>query len=197
MAATKSKKKTTDVPSKKKTASPKKTANKPSKKEVPVMEEVNEEHEHSCGCGCEADPIEKNPARAYVLRDIWFDSLNKVIEEENVPEGNKMEMLFLTLSNALLDMIIDILPADLGELVAENMDDFLAVTLVNKEYNVDLLQKFKEDFVNENGDTFEDEEELNDALSAFEDNWWNSARDDLEGKSPNEALEEMAQKYNL
>jgi hypothetical protein len=202
MAATKATKKTSEVSTKKKAAAPKKApAPKKAKvKAAPVVEESHEdfeEHEHTCGCGCESDPIEKNPSRSYILREIWFDSLCQVIDEEKVPEDNKREMLFLTLSNALLDMIIDIVPAEVGEMIAENMDDFLTVTLVNREYNVDLLQKFKEDFVNDKGDTFEDETLLNDALDEFEESWWNTPRDDLKGKSPNESLEEMAEKYDL
>jgi len=201
MATTKAKKKTTEVASKKKTAAPKKAAapKKTKAKVKPVIEEqeMHEEHEHSCGCGCDSDPIEKNPSRAYILREIWFDSLSQVIDEEKVAEENKREMLFLTLSNALLDMIVDILPADVGDIVCENIDDYLTVTLVNREYNVDLLQLFKEDFVKEKGDTFEDEDLLNSALDEFEDSWWNTARKDLKGKSPNEALEEMAKKYDL
>jgi hypothetical protein len=114
-----------------------------------------------------------------------------------MPEENKREMLFLTLSNALLDMIMDIVPADIADIVAENIDDFLTVTAVNREYDVDLLLKFKEDFVNEKGDTFEDEDELNEALNEFEESWWNAPRDDLKGKSPNEALEETAKNYDL
>ncbi|MFA5312052.1 MAG: hypothetical protein WC375_01895 [Methanomassiliicoccales archaeon] len=202
MAATKATKKTSEVSTKKKAAAPKKAPapKKTKAKAEPVIEdshEDSEEHEHTCGCGCESDPIEKNPSRSYILREIWFDSLSQVIDEEKVPEENKREMLFLTLSNALLDMIIDIVPAEVGDMIAENIDDFLTVTLVNRDYNVDLLQKFKEDFVIEKGDTFEDETLLNDALDEFEESWWNSPRDDLKGKSPNEALEEMAEKYDL
>ena len=111
----------------------------------------------------------KNPARSYVLRDIWFEGLSQVIEEEATPDDNKPEMLFLTLSNALLDMVMDIVPADVGDILAENIDDFLCITMVNREHDLDLLAKFKEDFVAEKGDTFEDEIDLQNALTEFED----------------------------
>jgi hypothetical protein len=157
--------------------------------------------EESCSCGCEGehehDPIMKNPMRSYVLRDIWYEGLNLVIEEEAAPEDNKKEMLFLTLSNALLDMVMDIVPADVGEILAENIDDFLCITMVNRENDLDLLQKFKEDFVTEKGDTFEDEIELQEALSEFEEIWWNKERKDLDGKSPNEAIADVAERYDL
>ncbi|HSV42650.1 MAG TPA: hypothetical protein VLH13_04485 [Methanomassiliicoccales archaeon] len=179
-----------------KKAAPKATKAKP--QQVPEPEPV-EEHVHSCGCGCEDENevLDNNPARSYILRDVWFDSLCQVIDEESMPEENKREMLFLTLSNAMMDMIMDIVPIDMAEVIAENIDDFLLVTAVNQEYQVDLLQTFKQDFVDSHGDTFEDENELNNALADFEEAWWNAPRDDLRGKSPNAAMEELAEKYDL
>ena len=181
-------KKVTSKPAKKSTtkkvSNPKKVEEKP--EPVTVEEEI-----------CEVDPIEKNPARAYMLRDVWFESLSQVIDEELVPEENRREMLFLTLSNALLDMVLDIVPSDLASVIAENMDDFLTITVVNKENNVDLLQIFKQDFVQEAGDTFEDEFEVQEALTKFENQWWNAKRKDLDGKSPNEAIAEVSKRYDL
>ncbi len=157
---------TAKTKAKKGKSAPKKTKAEPKPKKVVEVEpeETVEMVEESCSCGCEGehehDPIMKNPMRSYVLRDIWYEGLNQVIEEEAAPEDNKKEMLFLTLSNALLDMVMDIVPADVGEILAENIDDFLCITMVNRENDLDLLQKFKEDFVTEKGDTFEDEIEL-------------------------------------
>ncbi len=194
---------TAKTKAKKGKSAPKKTKAEPKPKKVVEVEpeEIVELVDESCSCGCEGehehDPIMKNPMRSYVLRDIWYEGLNQVIEEEAAPEDNKKEMLFLTLSNALLDMVMDIVPADVGEILAENIDDFLCITMVNRENDLDLLQKFKEDFVTEKGDTFEDEIELQEALSAFEEIWWNKERKDLGGKSPNEAIADVAERYDL
>ena len=194
---------TAKTKAKKGKAAPKKTKaeTKPKKAVAVEPEEIVETVEDSCSCGCEGehehDPIMKNPMRSYVLRDIWYEGLNQVIEEEAAPEDNKKEMLFLTLSNALLDMVMDIVPADVGEILAENIDDFLCITMVNRENDLDLLQKFKEDFVTEKGDTFEDEIELQEALSEFEEIWWNKERKDLGDKSPNEAIADVAERYDL
>ncbi len=201
LAATPSKK-TVTKPAAKKPAPKKKAAvKKPVKKveEKTVAEEVMEQvHEHSehCEC-CGGDSSEKNGPRSYVLRDVWYESLSEVISKEIMPEENKREMLFLTLSNALLDLVMDIIPEDYAKVVADNIDDFLAVTVVNKENNIDLLAKFKEDFVKENGDTFDDDEQLQNALEGFEDKWWNTKRKDLKGKTPNGALEEAAKRYGI
>ena len=202
MAATSPKKETKPAvkkPAPKKKAVVKKPVKKVEEKSVAeeVMEQVHEHEEH-CECCSGDDSAEKNGPRSYVLRDVWYESLNEVIDKEDLKEENKREMLFLTLSNAILDLVMDIIPADYAKVVADNIDDFLAVTVVNKENNIDLLAKFKEDFVKEKGDTFEDEEKLQAALEEFEDKWWNSKRKDLKGKvTPNEALEEAAKRYGI
>jgi len=139
----------------------------------------------------------KNPSRSYVLRDVWFISLASVINEEELPEDSKRELMFLTLSNALLDMIMDIMPEDLSVLFARNLDDYLAVTVVNQQYNLDLLQQFQDDFAAAKGTKFKDERKLNDAVIEFEEMWWNSPRKDLGGKTPNAAVAEAGAKYNL
>jgi hypothetical protein len=51
--------------------------------------------------------------------------------------------------------------------------------------------------VTEKGDTFEDEIELQEALSEFEEIWWNKERKDLGDKSPNEAIADVAERYDL
>ncbi len=201
MAATSSKKNVTKPAAKKPAPKKKAAVKKPVKKTEgkTVAEEVDEQvHEHSehCEC-CSGDSSEKNGPRSYVLRDVWYESLSEVISKEIMPEENKREMLFLTLSNALLDLVMDIIPEDYAKVVADNIDDFLAVTVVNKENNIDLLAKFKEDFVKENGDTFDDDEQLQNALEGFEDKWWNTKRKDLKGKTPNGALEEAAKRYGI
>jgi hypothetical protein len=190
-------KKATQAKSKAKKPKPK-AAPKKKVEEAPVEAIHEHEHDEECCC-CEEgdDPIEKNSCRSYLLRDIWFEGLNQVVEEESAPEENKQEMMFLTLSNAILDLVMDIVPLEMAEVIAENVDDFLTVTVVNREYNVDLLQMFKQDFVNSKGDTFEDEDELNNALAEFEESWWNAPRKDLKGKSPNQALDEAAKQYDL
>ena len=79
------------------------------------------------------DYSEKNGPRSYVLRDVWYESLSEVISKEIMPEEDRREVLFLTLSDAILDLVMDIIPQDYAKVVANNIDDFLAVTVVNKE----------------------------------------------------------------
>jgi hypothetical protein len=139
----------------------------------------------------------KNQNRTYALRDVWFPSLMEVISDKSVPEESRTEMLFLTLTNALLDMTMDVVPEDMALTYARNLDDYITVTIVNSKYGVDLLKTFREDFKKKEGENFATEEKLVAALSKFEEEWWSTPRDDLEGKTPNDAVEEMAEKYGL
>lgn len=139
----------------------------------------------------------KNQARSYALRDVWYPSLMEVINDKSVPSESREEVLFLTLTNALLDMTMDVVPEEMALAYARNLDDYITVTVVNSKYGVDLLKTFREDFKEKEGENFASEDKLVAALSAFEEEWWNTPREDLDGKTPNDALEEMAAKYEL
>jgi hypothetical protein len=178
-------------------SSPKPKTQKPAaKKKAPVKEE--HVHDETCGCVTAAQELfGKNAERSYALRDLWMESLAAAVDHQVAPEANKREMLFLTLSNSILDMMMDILPEDVAVILAENIDDYLAVTLINKKYGVDLLKAFQEEFMDKKGKEFDTEEKLADALAEFEDEFWNSPRKDLKNKSPNEVVEAALKHYDL
>lgn len=176
----------------------KKERNEPEKKEVvtedlPSPEEIVEDLDSIA----EQVIFGKNKARTYALREVWYSSLKDIIADPTVPEDAREEVMFLTLTNALLDMLMDVVPKEMALTFARNLDDYLAVTLVNKEYGVDLLKSFQKEFTEAMGDNFHSEEKLMAALQSFEDEWWDAPRDEIGGKSPNEALDEMAHKYDL
>jgi hypothetical protein len=177
-----------------------KSTTKPKKKPAAKKAPAPEEHAHDETCGCVTAAQEmfgKNAERSYALRDLWFESLAAAVDKQVAPEMNKREMLFLTLSNSILDMMMDILPEEVAVILAENIDDYLAVTLINKKHGVDLLKAFQEEFMAKKGKEFDTEEELAEALSAFEDEFWNSPRKDLKGKSPNQVVEAALKHYDL
>jgi len=174
----------------------KKTITKASKKKAPAPEE----HVHDEACGCMTATQEmfgRNAERSYALRDLWFESLVEAVDHQVAPEMNKREMFFLTLSNSILDMMMDILPEEVGVILAENIDDYLAVTLINKKYGVDLLKSFQEEFVAKKGKEFDTDDKLAEALAEFEEEYWNSPRKDLKGKSPNQVVEDALKHYDL
>jgi len=139
----------------------------------------------------------KNMARTYALREVWFSSLKEIVTDPTVPEDAREEVMFLTLTNALLDMLMDVVPKDLALTFARNLDDYIAVTLVNQEYGIDLLKTFQEEFTASMGNEFVSEDRLMAALQSFEEKWWEAPREELEGKSPNQALEQMSEKHEL
>lgn len=193
----KSSNKTAVKPTKKTTAK----AEKPAKKKVapPEVEDIPSPEELATDLDTLAEEVifGKNQNRTYALRDVWFSSLLEVINDKSVPKESREEMLFLTLTNALLDMTMDVVPEEMALAYARNLDDYLTVTMVNHQYGVDLLKTFRDDFAAKEGDNFPTEEKLIAALSKFEEEWWNTPRDDLNGKTPNDALEEMSEKYSL
>ncbi|MGD1059977.1 MAG: hypothetical protein ABR879_00780 [Methanomassiliicoccales archaeon] len=141
--------------------------------------------------------LAKNSNRSFALRQLWYDDLVRAVDEQIAPEPNKREMMFLTVTNAVLDMVMDVLPEELSEVVSENIDDYIAVTLVNNEYGLDLLKTFQDEFVKSRGHDFKTEEALDAALAEFQEKFWSTPRKDLNGKTPNDAVAEMLKKSGL
>jgi hypothetical protein len=100
-------------------------------------------------------------------------------------------------TNSLLDLIMGSQPGEVALLVAKNLDEYLRIALVNRKYGTDLMKVFQDEFFKEHGSEFETEEELDCALETFETNWWNTKREELENKSPNRAVKEITEEYNL
>jgi hypothetical protein len=181
-------------------AAKKPTSKKPAAKQPIPAEEHEHEHVHDETCGCVTAAQElfgKNAERSYALRDLWLESLEAAVDQQVAPESNKREMLFLTLSNSILDMMMDILPEEVAVILAENVDDYLAVTLINQKYGVDLLKTFQDEFMAKKGKEFDTEDKLAEALAEFEEEFWNSPRKDLNGKSPNQVVEAALKHYDL
>ncbi|NLK26446.1 MAG: hypothetical protein GX307_07740 [Euryarchaeota archaeon] len=168
-------------------------AAKQEEEELPTCEEIVEDLDSIA----EGYIFGKNQARAYALREVWYPGLKEVIADPEVPEDAQAEIMFLALSNALLDMLMDVVPKEMALTFARNLDDYLAVTLVNNEYGVDLLKSFQEEFTETMGSDFPTEDKLMAALQSFEEEWWETPRDELDNKSPNQALEDMAEKHDL
>jgi len=182
----------TTKPSSKK-GRPKRVKKEAEPEELPSPEEIVEDLDTIA----EEVIFGKNQARTYALREVWYPSFKEIIADPTVPEDARDEVMFLTLTNALLDMLMDVVPKEMALTFARNLDDYLAVTLVNREYGVDLLKTFQKEFTESMGNNFHSEEKLMAALQTFEEKWWDTPRDDIGGKSPNEALEEMAEKHEL
>lgn len=164
----------------------------------------------SCKCGCEScedlseedilslDELAeevifgRNQNRSRAIKELWFEDMNKYLNECDAPAETKPELMFLSLSNALLDMFFDIVPQELAIASANNMSRFLATLLINKQYNIDTMEKYMEDYAKIVGDS----EDL-EVIENFEETWWNEQKDYLNGKTMNELMDEFSEKYGL
>ena len=171
-------------------------------------EPMSHDDEKSCHCGCEEELSEeeltsldelaeevifgKNQNRSRAIKDLWFDDMSNYLKECEAPEESRPELMFLSLSNALLDMFFDIVPREFAIASANNMSHFLATLLINKEYNIDVMEKYMDDYNKIIGDS-EDIEEI----EKFDEEWWNEKKEYLSGKTMNEVIEEMSEKYGL
>lgn len=140
--------------------------------------------------------LSKNPIRALMFKDAMLQEIVDGLKAEQVPKEDMDEVLFLTTANAVLERIGINLPEDLSYIFKENLDDYLSIALINKEHEVDLLSLFRDQFLESQGDSFDDERELMEALTSFEDRWWGSPKDFLGGASPNELMEQTKEKMD-
>lgn len=138
--------------------------------------------------------LSKNPIRALMFKDIMLQEIVDGLKSEQVSKEDMEEVLFLTVANAVMERIGLNLPEELLFIFQENLDDYLAIASINNEHQVDLLSNFRDDFLTAQGDSFDDERALMEALTAYEDNWWNSAKDYLGGKVPNDLMNEAKEK---
>ena len=106
------------------------------------------------------------------------------------PREDMDEVLFLTVTNAVLEQVGMNLSEELLLVFQENLDDYLAISIVNREHNIDILSLFRNQFLEAQGDSFEDERALMEALTAFEDEWWGTSKDFLGGSSPNDLMDQ-------
>lgn len=140
--------------------------------------------------------LSKNPIRALMFKDAMLQDIVDGLKAEQVPKEDMDEVLFLTAANAVLERIGLNLPEDLSYVFKENLDDYLSIAIINKEHEVDLLSLFRDQFLESQGDDFNDERELMEALVAFEDQWWDSPKEFLGGAAPNELMDQAREKMD-
>jgi hypothetical protein len=143
------------------------------------MVNILHEGQEGDGQGMECDEEEYWTSRSYVIRDLWFSSLEENMAKESMPTPQRRERLFMAATNALLDMVLNVMPDFMSEGLFDGLDRDLELSLVNKEAKIDVLERF----------------EL--ALTDFEERWWNTGMKELGDKSPNEAMQAMGRKYGL
>lgn len=134
--------------------------------------------------------LDKNPVRSLMFKDVLLQEIVDGLKAEQVPKEDMDEVLFLTVTNAVLEQVGMNLSEELLLVFQENLDDYLAISIVNREHNIDILSLFRDQFLEAQGDSFEDERALMEALTAFEDEWWGTSKDFLGGSSPNDLMDQ-------
>ncbi|MCG7845363.1 MAG: hypothetical protein MIO90_08035, partial [Methanomassiliicoccales archaeon] len=83
--------------------------------------------------------MDKNPIRTLMFKDLMLQEIVDGLKTEQVPKEEMDEVLFLTVTNAVLERVGLNLPEELLLIFQENLDDYLAISMINREHDIDLL----------------------------------------------------------
>lgn len=139
----------------------------------------------------------KNPQRTKALKDLWYDDLQAIVEEDKGPEEAKKALAFMMTSNSLIDLIMDSVPEDIALELSYTLDHTIALALVNKQYNVDLMEEEQKAISIVKREDYDNDDDYVRALEAIEEHWWSIGQPGLEMRSANDAIIEMLGKYGL
>lgn len=139
----------------------------------------------------------KNPNRVSALNDLWFDDLMETVKAMDVPDEAKYQMIFKMATNSILDMLNDALPVEDALDTTFHFDMYMGVALTNKKYQVDLFKEQQKALLDIDSKKFNSTEEYEEAVVAFEEQWWSISQPKLEKRNPNEAIRETLGKYGL
>ncbi|MCL1904900.1 MAG: hypothetical protein FWG19_02100 [Methanomassiliicoccaceae archaeon] len=140
----------------------------------------------------------KNPKRTHLLRDLWYNSMVEELDtEEDMPDNAKKELLFMMVANSVLDLAMESLPDELAVELSYHVDHLMAMAAVNKKYGVDLLEANYEVVSKMNREEYGSDEEFETAVSEKEEKWWTTGKQQLGGRSPNDAVAEELSRYGL
>jgi len=139
----------------------------------------------------------KNPKRTQALKDLWYDDLQKAVDEDKSPKEAKKSLTFMMTTNSVMDMIMECLPPELALEVSYSVDNFIALGLVNKKYDVDIAEELEKAISQIKREDYDTDDDFKRALEAIEDHWWSIGQPALGKKNANDAIIEMLSKYGL
>ncbi|MCL2785742.1 MAG: hypothetical protein FWD81_00755 [Methanomassiliicoccaceae archaeon] len=140
----------------------------------------------------------KNPKRTQLLRDLWLSSaVEQIDEEKDMPEEAKRELLFMMAVHSTLDMVFESLPDEEALDLSYCLDHMMALSAVNQRYNVDLLETNFEVVSKMKREDYGSDEEFEAAVVEKEEKWWTIGKQQLGGRSPNDAIAEALSRYGL
>jgi len=140
----------------------------------------------------------KNPNRAVAMESLFGKRLIEDTKNEmNIPEEAKQSFLFKAAVHATLDMIMESLSPEYREEVSTSLDSFIGLNLVNHKFGVDLVEAVMTELgkVEQNKD--ESDEDFESRLMQMEESWWGIPQPILNGRNPNDAIQEEMARYGL
>ena len=141
--------------------------------------------------------FEKNHNRSQALRDLWYADLQKSLENMKGSEDAKKEMSFMMIANNVLDLIMGCVPDDLALELSYALDNTIALSLVNRKYDCDLIEEERKAISIVKREDYDTDDDFARALEAIEDHWWSIGQPQLEMRSASDAIVEMLRKYGL
>ncbi len=150
------------------------------------------------------DPIDldkqlfgKNHQRSQALRDLWFEDLQKHMETVKGDDDVKKEVSFMMIVNNVIDLMMGCVPDDLALELSYALDNTIALSLVNKKYDCDLIEEERKAISIVKREDYDTDDDFARALEAIEDHWWSIGQPQLEMRSASDAIIEMLRKYGL
>jgi hypothetical protein len=140
---------------------------------------------------------DKNPKRTKAIMDLWYQELQKSVDDDKGPAESKKAMAFMRTANSILDYLMGILPTEEAMDVSFALDNALALDLTNQKFDVDILKEEQEALKNIKRKDYETDDDYQRAVEALDDHWWTVAQPKLDMRNPNDAIIEMLAKYGL
>ena len=140
----------------------------------------------------------KNPNRAVAMETLFGKRLiEDTMDDDKLPVEGKMSFVFKATAHGVLDMIMQCLPLEYREEVATSLDSFLGMNLVNQRFKVDLIEAVMNELEKIEQKPGESDDEFEQRLSTLEEAWWSIPQPILNGRNPNDAIQEEMGKYGL
>ena len=121
----------------------------------------------------------------------------KSLENMKGSEDAKKEMSFMMIANNVLDLIMGCVPDDLALELSYALDNTIALSLVNRKYDCDLIEEERKAISIVKREDYDTDDDFARALEAIEDHWWSIGQPQLEMRSASDAIVEMLRKYGL
>ena len=129
--------------------------------------------------------------------EVRTDEIQAEIEKETDSEDGKRHLAFLMSVNSVLDLIMGSVSDDIALELSYALDHTIALSLVNKKYDCDLLEEEKKAVSIVKREDYETDDDYARAVEAIDDHWWTISQPQLDMRNANDAIIEMMAKYKL